>query len=181
VTYSIPLRAWNLGLGALKISIKAAHQSALSHSAVGTIDKLLGRLGHQHSLSESIVLEVRALLNGPMDIVDKVTLAKGVVESFSRHQEAIPAVVYYLMENFVRYDVSAMDPVFALDALKITFAIESVLSGWMESNDDNVGLQDWETGSGPALKNWIRQAVSIFSERFREDFMIIEVILACLK
>ena len=163
----------NLSYQALETSIKAAHQPALSHIAASTIDKLFRTIDFYGPPPSNLAIDVKSLLTGPMDVVDKVTITKGVTYIFSQQAEGVFPITWTLMGDFVARDVTAVDNVWTLNALKIILAVG-------ESLDTNVGDQveprDWESGYGMELRNWIRNAVLTFSTRFRDDFMIIEVL-----
>jgi hypothetical protein len=174
VPYSKSLEVFDLCNRAYFICLLACQTPELSSAAARALNKIVRTIRTEEIPLEELMNGLRALLEGNMDIVEKLTILDGYIFLFASKsdKEDIPLIISTVLDPIVTVGVQHCDSVTALNISKVVFAIGKAL---YTTAPGKLGADSWTRGEGRAITDWVRMMVGVFVDRFGNDFEIMEV------
>lgn len=148
--------------------------SEIASAAARAIDKIIRASSLIALHIAEVAQAVRQLLSSPIDIVDKVRVVEGYtfLVSQSINKDEIPQHISNLLEAFGTIDIGSCDSITALMVLKVISAVGKTL---YTTSPRKLESQAWTEGHGHEIAEWVRRFIATSSNRFSEDFEIMEV------
>jgi hypothetical protein len=175
VSYAKSLELLGLSSRALTFSFHAIQRSEISIAASRAIDKLIrtGTIAGEDFLL--LTTAVYHLLSQPIDIVSKTCVVEGYTFLIAQNsdKDQLPQHLSAIMEALGIVDVEQCDSSTALYVLKIIFAVGKTL---YTTAPRKLSAPTWIEGDGRKMAEWVRGTIATFSQRFPEDFEVMEVI-----
>lgn len=179
VPYAKSLEKLGLSFRALALCFQYIHVPEIATAAANAISKIIQSSALIALHIPEVAQEVRRLIVSQVNIFEKTRVVEGYtfLAVLNSDKEDVPSNIRILIEAFEDVNIETCDSTQALDILKIGLAIGKTLYTTAPAKLDAIA---WKQGEGKKMGEWFRRVVATFSQRFGDDFEIMEAITEIL-